>query len=196
MSALLGSTGRPLFSSLPATTVFQDSPSAVHWLPLKCSRVRAHAAHPRPLLSPSPSPLRLPWRRSLISSRPTADACSSPLLSPPRHSRIHSSPPPRPPSSSRSAVASSPRPHTSSLHGGTACNRPSPLLDRVHVLGGAPAPGGGHARDVPVARLEAPPVKVMESRKGSSSSSPADYEYYIHYTEFNSAKSSLRGTWC
>ena len=29
MSALLGSTGRPLFSPLPATTLFQDSPSAV-----------------------------------------------------------------------------------------------------------------------------------------------------------------------
>ena len=29
MSALLGSAGRPLFSPLPATTLFQDSPSAV-----------------------------------------------------------------------------------------------------------------------------------------------------------------------
>ena len=29
MSALLGSTGRPLFSPLPATTLFQDSPSVV-----------------------------------------------------------------------------------------------------------------------------------------------------------------------
>jgi len=29
MSALLGSVGRPLFSPLPATTLFQDSPSAV-----------------------------------------------------------------------------------------------------------------------------------------------------------------------
>ncbi|WVZ66764.1 hypothetical protein U9M48_015945 [Paspalum notatum var. saurae] len=29
------------------------------------------------------------------------------------------------------------------------------------------------------------PVKVIERRKGSSSSSPADYEYYVHYTEFN-----------
>jgi hypothetical protein len=27
------------------------------------------------------------------------------------------------------------------------------------------------------------PVKVIERRKGSSSSSPADYEYYVHYTE-------------
>ena len=30
MSALLGSAGRPLFSPLPATTLFQDSPSTVH----------------------------------------------------------------------------------------------------------------------------------------------------------------------
>ncbi|CAN6199893.1 unnamed protein product [Urochloa humidicola] len=29
------------------------------------------------------------------------------------------------------------------------------------------------------------PVKVIERRKGASSSSPADYEYYVHYTEFN-----------
>ena len=29
MSALLGSAGRPLFSPLPATTLFQNSPSAV-----------------------------------------------------------------------------------------------------------------------------------------------------------------------
>ena len=29
MSALLGSAGRPLFSPLPATSLFQDSPSAV-----------------------------------------------------------------------------------------------------------------------------------------------------------------------
>ena len=27
------------------------------------------------------------------------------------------------------------------------------------------------------------PVKVIERRKGSASSSPADYEYYVHYTE-------------
>ena len=27
------------------------------------------------------------------------------------------------------------------------------------------------------------PVKVIERRKGSTSSSPADYEYYVHYTE-------------
>jgi hypothetical protein len=27
------------------------------------------------------------------------------------------------------------------------------------------------------------PVKVIERRKGASSSSPADYEYYVHYTE-------------
>lgn len=27
------------------------------------------------------------------------------------------------------------------------------------------------------------PVKVIERRKSSTSSSPADYEYYVHYTE-------------
>jgi histone acetyltransferase MYST1 len=27
------------------------------------------------------------------------------------------------------------------------------------------------------------PVKVIERRRGSSSSAPADYEYYVHYTE-------------
>jgi hypothetical protein len=27
------------------------------------------------------------------------------------------------------------------------------------------------------------PVKVIERRKGATSSSPADYEYYVHYTE-------------
>lgn len=27
------------------------------------------------------------------------------------------------------------------------------------------------------------PVKVIERRKGAASSSPADYEYYVHYTE-------------
>ncbi|KAG2592608.1 hypothetical protein PVAP13_5NG564900 [Panicum virgatum] len=27
------------------------------------------------------------------------------------------------------------------------------------------------------------PVKVIECRKGSSSSSPTDYKYYVHYTE-------------
>ena len=30
------------------------------------------------------------------------------------------------------------------------------------------------------------PVKVIERRKGSASSSPADYEYYVHYTECKS----------
>ena len=34
MSALLGSAGRPLFSPLPATTLFQDSPSAVQSIAL------------------------------------------------------------------------------------------------------------------------------------------------------------------
>ena len=34
MSALLGSAGRPLFSPLPATTLFQDSPSVVQSLAL------------------------------------------------------------------------------------------------------------------------------------------------------------------
>ena len=34
MSALLGSAGRPLFSPLPATTLFQDSPSAVQTVAL------------------------------------------------------------------------------------------------------------------------------------------------------------------
>jgi len=29
------------------------------------------------------------------------------------------------------------------------------------------------------------PVKVIERRKGSSSSSPTDYKYYVHYTECN-----------
>ncbi|KAG8079650.1 hypothetical protein GUJ93_ZPchr0007g4080 [Zizania palustris] len=29
------------------------------------------------------------------------------------------------------------------------------------------------------------PVKVIERRKSSTSSSPADYDYYVHYTEFN-----------
>ena len=29
------------------------------------------------------------------------------------------------------------------------------------------------------------PVKVIVCRKGSSSSSPTDYKYYVHYTECN-----------
>jgi histone acetyltransferase MYST1 len=34
------------------------------------------------------------------------------------------------------------------------------------------------------------PVKVIERRKGSASSSPADYEYYVHYTECKSLSAS------
>jgi hypothetical protein len=34
MSALLGSAGRPFFSPLPATSLFQESPSAVHTVAL------------------------------------------------------------------------------------------------------------------------------------------------------------------
>src|SRR6185503_12610722 len=37
MSALFGSAGRPLFSPLPATTLFQDSPSAVQSVALHTS---------------------------------------------------------------------------------------------------------------------------------------------------------------
>ena len=55
MSALLGSAGRPLFSPLPATTLFQDSPSTVA-LPVIPQTLLSGGGGERSLLQQSTQP--------------------------------------------------------------------------------------------------------------------------------------------
>jgi histone acetyltransferase MYST1 len=74
--------------------------------------------------------------------------------------------------------------------GGTACNGAGAGMERRLRSSAASASWAAHLPLEVGTRVmcrwrdqKLHPVKVIERRKGSASSSPTDYEYYVHYTE-------------